>query len=62
MQESKLCLFDEAAALSATLLGDDFKAHSSVSECDGWGWKLDNACNSQARGVAGEVGYTHLGL
>lgn len=49
-------MFDEAAALSATLLGDDFKAHSSVSGCDGWGWKLENACNSQAHGMAGEVG------
>lgn len=52
----------EAAALSAPLLGDDFKAHSSVSECEGWGWKLDNACNFQARGVAEEVEYTHFGL
>lgn len=55
-------MFDEAAALSATLLGDDFKVPSSVSRCDGWGWKLDNAYNSQAHGVAGELGYTHFGL
>lgn len=50
---SALVVFDEAAALSAPLLGDGFQVHSSVSGCDGWGWKLDNACNSQAHGRGG---------
>lgn len=69
-EETKLHLFSPGAGrASCVWWGCCFVSHTAgrwfqTPQCQGVmdGLEMDNACNSRAHGVAGEVGCTHFGL